>query len=257
MIDEEELFEVTTRIGCPVNCKKYCPQEVIVKNNKGATNLTLENFKLLIGKIPTDVTINFSGVCEPFINPQTVDMILYADKIGHPIIVFSTLVGLSPVGADAISNIPFKEFILHLPDANKNARIPLTRDYFLTLKMILSNINNISFMNMREPFVSNNAEKIARGEGCKLYDGRVICFRHEIPNLNMMPNGDVYFCCICRGLTEKVGSLYENTYSELVSKMKPMTLRMQTDKNSICHKCGYAIPYWRYQLRKIKRCLYG
>jgi hypothetical protein len=254
---EGELFEITAEIGCPVNCKKYCPQEVIVGNYKGATTLTLENFKLLIEKIPKRNPINFSGVCEPFTNPRTVDMISYTHNAGHPIIVFSTLVGLTPVGADVISRVPFQEFVLHLPDANKNAHIPLTRDYFITLKIILSNVNNISFMNMREPFISNNAEKIARGEPCIVHKGRVICFRHEIPNLNMMPNGDVYFCCICRGLTGKVGSLYENTYQELVSKMKPISKCLQIDKNSICHKCGYAVPYWRYQLRKIKRCLYG
>lgn len=249
---EGELFEITAQIGCPVNCKKYCPQEVITKKYAGEKILSLWAFKNLIKTVPSSVPINFSGVCEPFINPQVVDMVLYVHKRGHPIIVFSTLVGLSPVGADRISSVPFQEFVLHLPDANKNAHIPLTRDYFLSLKMILSNVKNISFMNMREPFVSNNAEKIARGEQCHTYRGRVICFRHEIPNLNMMPNGDVYFCCICRGLTEKIGSLYENAYQELVDKMKPMSLRMQTDKNSICHKCGYAIPYWRYQWRKIK-----
>lgn len=249
---EEELFEITTEIGCPVNCKKYCPQEVITKNYVGEKFLSLWAFKNLIKTIPHNIPINFSGVCEPFKNPQVGAMIPYAHSIGHPVIVFSTLVGLSPIGADGISRVPFQEFVLHLPDANKNAHIPLTRDYFITLKIILSGVNNISFMNMREPFISNNAEKIARGEPCNIYTGRVICFRHEIPNLNMMPNGDVYFCCICRGLTEKVGSLYENTYQELVAKMKPMSLRMQTDKNSICHKCGYATPYWRYQLRKVK-----
>ena len=252
---EGELFEITTRIGCPVNCKKYCPQEVITKNYEGEKILTLENFKELIKSIPSNIPINFSGVCEPFVNPRTVDMIEYSNKLGHPIIIFSTLVGLSPPNADRISKIPFEEFILHLPDANRNAHIPLTRDYFLSLKIILSSVNNISFMNMREPFASNNAEKIARGEPCNIHDGRVICFRHEIPNLNMMPNGDVYFCCICRGLTEKVGSLYENTYQELVDKMKMMSVRLQTDKNSICHKCGYAVPYWKYQLRKVKRMI--
>ena len=230
---------------------------MITKKYRGERILTLGKFIDILDKLPNRIPINFSGVCEPFSNPYTTDMILYAHKKGHLIIVFSTLVGLKSSDAIRLSVIPFEEFVLHMPDASGNSNIPLTQDYFSTLGIILYNIKNLSFMSMREPFVSNNAEKIAREEKCTIYNERVICFRHEIPNLNMMPNGNVYFCCICRGVNEKVGSIYENTYKDLVEKMKNQSIRMQNDKTSICHKCGYAIPYWRYQLRKINRCIHG
>ena len=254
---EEELFEVTTKIGCSVNCTKYCPQDIITSLYRGEKNLSLRDFEKLIATVPTNIPINFSGVCEPFLNPECTNMMLYAHRIGHPVIVFSTLVGLTPEVAKRIVLIPFKEFVLHLPDPDGNAHIPLTRDYLDSLGIVLGGVRNLTFMNMREPFVSNNAEKIARNELCDMHVGRVICFRHNIPNLNVMPNGDIYFCCICRGLTEKIGSAYESKYSRLVDRMKQHSYRLQTDPNSICHKCGYAIPYWKYQAREIKRWLHG
>lgn len=254
---EEELFEITTQIGCTVNCIKYCPQEVITKKY-GTVNrvLSLYAFKELIATVPKSVPINFSGVCEPFLNQQCCDMMLHAHEKGHKVIAFSTLVGLKPIAArKLVGSVPFQEFTLHLPDADGNSNILPSLNYLQTLGIIITEVKNLTVMRMQEPFVSNNAEKIARGTQEQLISGGAICFRHEIPNLNMLPNGDVYFCCIARGCAEKVGSLYDNTYQELVAMMPEQSLRMQRDPKSICHGCGYAMPGWNYKMMKAKRML--
>ena len=70
-------LEFTTIIGngnggpCYVNCKRYCPQEIIVEMLGGVTPkiLPLDDFKNLLSTISKDVGIIFGGVSEPFQNP--------------------------------------------------------------------------------------------------------------------------------------------------------------------------------------------
>ena len=156
-------FEITTQIGCPVRCTKYCPQELIISQYIGERHLTLETFKRFISTVPMEVNIHFAGFCEPFVNQECTDMILWAHGQGHKVVVASTLVGLTPDDANRIVRIPFDRFILHLPDAYKNAHIQTTPEYLTTLGIILSNVVNISYMNMGADFVSNNRENVARG----------------------------------------------------------------------------------------------
>lgn len=61
-----------------------------------------------------------------------------------------------------------------------------------------------------------------------------------------------------RGLTEKVGSLYENTYTELETKHGDISERLQKDPNSICHYCNVSEKYWvRRTIQKKNELLKG
>ena len=252
----ESHLEITTSIGCKINCIKYCPQELITSRYKGNKYLTLENFKYLISTVPKEIPIIFAGVSEPFLNPHTIDMILYAHIQGHLIQVDSTLVGLCLIDAELISStVPFQQFVIHLPDTHGNAHINITEEYCRTLGIILGGVHNLSFMNMGMMFESLHMEDIARGTSTVHKKGRVCCYRHEHPDYYMMPNGDVYFCCITRGLIEQVGSLYDNTYQELTEPewFQKQSLRMQTDEQSICHKCSFSHKYQPPWLSNIKQ----
>ena len=41
------FIEVTTSIGCPVNCFPYCPQEQLLKRYKGSRSFSMDDFKLV------------------------------------------------------------------------------------------------------------------------------------------------------------------------------------------------------------------
>ena len=252
-------FEVTTRIGCPVHCIKYCPQEVLVKQYQGEKNLSLANFKKFISTVPTDVAIGFCGFVEPFVNRECPDMMLYAHDKGHEIVVATTLVGLTPKDADRILHIPFKIFTLHLPDAYGNANIRTTPEYLETLGKVLTRVENIGFMNMGKGFATNNNENIHRGLVAPIRKGRIFCPYHDKSNLQAMPNGDVYFCCITRGIEGKVGSMWNNTYDELASPemFNVYSEELQKNPNSICHKCKFAYPYWWRHLERFKTKHFG
>ena len=245
-------FEITTQIGCRVNCIKYCPQEIITQNYEGERTLTLSNFMRLIQDVPASNPIIFSGLSEPFLNPETPYMMQAAHRLFHPIIVFSTLVGLTPTGANIIKDIPFERFTLHLPDPYNVSNIPETNDYNKSLNLILRNVERLWFMNMGYYFRSDCSNERVRGTcGLPKKRGRQFCDHHEYPDYFVLPNGDTYFCCQTRGQSCKVGNLFEESYGQLLEKYPAMSKDMQTDPDSICHHCAIATPYWMYPIKRM------
>jgi len=242
----EPYLEITTQIGCRVNCIEYCPQEIIVQKHRGMKPLTLENFKEYITSVPPNVSIAFSGFSEPFQNQETTDMALWAAQT-HEVQVFSTLVGLTPEDAKRLVTIPFRYFCLHLPDACGKAQIPITIDYLETLKIILSNVKNLGLMNMGGEFVSAGHENIGRGK-TRVIKGKVGCKQLDRPSFSMLPNGDVYVCCVTRGLGGKIGSLRYSTFRDIMRKFPEQAEELQTDPESICHRCTGGMPMWAYHL---------
>ena len=83
-------LEITTHIGCPVDCLD-CPQAVLQSKYHGTSTLSLENFKKVLDKVPAGTRIDFSGMCEPFANRDCADMILYAYEKGFPLALYTTL----------------------------------------------------------------------------------------------------------------------------------------------------------------------
>jgi hypothetical protein len=150
----QEQLEITTRIGCSVNCTKYCPQEVLVSKYTGSRVMTLEQFKILTGSVPANVMISFAGFCEPFLNTDTTDMILHAHGNGHKVQLFTTLVGFTERDLERLKDVPFDSVILHLPDAKGYAHIPITKEYKALLPRVLTTFN-CDVMTMGGSFCTN------------------------------------------------------------------------------------------------------
>ena len=79
-LHNQNFIEVTTHIGCPVNCSQYCPQEQLLKRYKGSRSFSMDDFKLALKTVKESKGICFSGFCEPFTNPNCIEMIEYANK---------------------------------------------------------------------------------------------------------------------------------------------------------------------------------
>jgi FkbM family methyltransferase len=157
-------LEITTTIrakGCTVNCV-FCPQKVLVNAYEGERIMLLENFKQAIDKVPKEIVIIFSGFCEPWLNKNCTDMVLYAYEKGHKIAVFTTGIGMSIEDFNKIKHIPFSigpkdpifsykgepmfngGFTLHLPDNENYAKHPITEKYIKLLEHIKNSYNEIS-----------------------------------------------------------------------------------------------------------------
>lgn len=130
-------------------------------------------------------------------------------------------------------------------------------EYFKTFEYILTHIHNLEFMNMGATFISNRNEDRIRGIPQERKRGRVMCWRLSEPNYFMMPNGDVFLCCMTRGISDKIGSLQDCTYPELVARFNQISTEMQTDTGSVCHYCTASIPWYLWQLVAIKKKVLG
>jgi hypothetical protein len=252
-----ESLEFTTQIGCHVNCLRHCPQEIYTKHLGHIKPLSFEQFKKLISTVPGTVEIIFAGISEPFQNSATTDMILYAHEIKHLITLFSTFSKLSIYDASRLSNIPFNKVVQHLPDACGNAHIPITQEYMLVSSYAQTHFKNLTAMRMGESFVSDEHERYFRGDKILRHTGKLWCINLVEPHYLVLPNGDVFFCCMCKGLEEKVGSLYENTYPELAAKHRPIAKRLSQDPKSICHYCKWPISSWKNHLTATKTKVFG
>lgn len=248
-------LEITTNIppkGCVVDCV-FCPQRTLVKAYEGEKALSLDNFKKVIDKLPKEVRITFAGFTEPWLNQQTSDMLLYAHEQGHPIVAFTTGIGMKVEDVDKIKNIPYNMgpnggFVLHLPDQEGMAKHPITPRYLEVLQRfreVAHEIQGFSLMSMGtvhekvqhifseapQPEMWARAgnllgEAILKPELMNLkdkfksvYHGNQVmtcnCWERLYHNV-MLPNGDVSLCCMDYNLEHILGNLFEEEYDDIL-----------------------------------------
>lgn len=123
-----EIIEVSTHVGCPCNCLKYCPQEVTLSRYKGERSFSRQSFQHALASVPEYVEIRFSGFCEPFTNRSTIDLMQYAYDCGHQVSLYSTFYGASAEDIEQLANIPLNIFCLHLWDGEV-MNFQLTQEY--------------------------------------------------------------------------------------------------------------------------------
>jgi MoaA/NifB/PqqE/SkfB family radical SAM enzyme len=230
-------FEITTNSRCPVNCS-ICPQLVFQKTYGGRTQmLSLEDFKKAISTIPKDVKISFSGFSEPFVNPEAIDMVLYAKKNGWKTMINTTLVGLTPSDIDRLAEgDPYYNVVLHLPDNLNNAQIPLTQNYKDTLIKALTRltIHTTAIMNCK--FIDNGRGGLTMKYRTK--NGRITCCREDLPDCIMVPNGDIFLCCMDFSLKYNLGNILDISYTEIIQNRKNLDLQAP---DSICRRCLFGL----------------
>jgi sulfatase maturation enzyme AslB (radical SAM superfamily) len=235
-----EYLEFTLAVGCPVNCQRYCPQEVLLQNyGKSKRQLSLEDFKKMLAQVPKHVAIDFSGFCEPCVNPEFADMAKYAYQEGYRIHVATTLQGASNKTVKDLLDLQYEGFVLHLPDG-KNASFKLTEDYKNNVFCIMQGIPNLQYISMNDLFVSNDRENLCRGIFPKPH--RLgICRKVSTPQFVIMPDGRVQTCDMDFKLQYTLGNLLEDNYAELVKRF-----RSKQPTFELCHYCKKYYPLQKY-----------
>ena len=248
-------LEITTKVGCSVNCH-YCPQDVILnlyQNNM--RELTMDSFKNILSHTPKDVTIEFAGFCEPFLNADCVGMVEYACQNGYHVILDTTLTGLNKVDVQRLAKLDYEAISLHLPDNRNNTNIPTESiGYKETLTSLLTSLQIDSFVSMNDTFVSNT-----RAGNChephRSSMGMFICGKLQSnPSPVVLPNGDVYLCCMDYGLKHKLGNLFQTDYDTILNSVAYQKVRKSQFKHGddvLCHTCLFAVPVVRHLARKI------
>lgn len=226
--------------------------------------MPVEVFRQCIDKLPSDVTIVFSGFSEAFLHPNCMEMIRYARDRQHPIDIFTTGVGMTESIIRELEEIPFRQFCLHLPDHMELTAIPVDADHLQILeRLITSRISNLYCMSLASsrgkqilhPEVFNFVEKHGvdvllqeessragnlREEGRKNYPLRR-CERMKANTL--LPNGDVVLCCMDWGLKHPLGNLIEQSYESLFSGDEFLKINKGLRDRSVdilCRSCDWA-----------------
>jgi len=187
-------LEVTTYIGCPNMCD-YCPQELLIKTYKGKRRMDIDDFKKILENVPTDVEIHFSGFSELFFHKDCVSFLKEAFK-RHQVVVYTTTRGMTDKIVEQIKDMPFKMFVIH--DIGDTRPLPF-----------------VHFINKID-----DSNKISRGGNLwKVEERSGFCSRSRDFKQNVvLPNGDVYLCCMDYGLKHKLGNLFETNFNELERK---------------------------------------
>jgi len=237
--------------------------------------LDFDTFKKCIDKLPSDVRITFSGMSEPWLSKDMTKMLLYIYKKGFKgIRIYTTAVGMDIKDIDKIKKIPFDTFVVHLPDADNNALIPLSKNHkAILLKIQKSNIQNCSYMTMGKlhknlveyfgdkcvtPQILSKAGNLKGSK--KIHNrGPITCnSEYGLKHSMLLPNGDVYLCCMDNALEYKLGNLLTGSYDSLYTgeafKLIEKKLKDEKYGDVLCRHCEMAIidNYKKY-LRPIKK----
>ena len=269
------VLQITAQIGCRIACK-YCPQELFVRkyseDKARELSLTLDNFKRFVDQTEKDVIIDFAGFSEPFFNPDCVGMIKYAVDTGHPVELFTTLVGVDKQTFEEIKGIPFREVVLHIPDQEQNSKIPITEEYLELLKTVMEakKPDGRPFADWASCHgeIADEIQEIIRGKLrviTQLHDragnlenqelekqvgkkGPIRCSNTESIYHNhnvLLPDGTIILCDSDWGMKHVLGNLRRNTYQEILHGQKSIEIQsMRESENGdvICRNCCYAVP---------------
>ena len=249
-------LEITTHIGCPIDCVD-CPQKLLRSKYKGRKTMSFEDYKKAIDKVPKGTRIDFSGMCEPFVNKSCADMILYAAEKGFPLALYTTLQGATMKDYERLKNVKYEVVTIHLPDAEGRSHFVITDEYLEVLHKWET--NNYSCHGSVHDAVKNYM-KPYRNLITFMHDraGNVECRPHIDIEPNRMlrcvtsgtamnhnvllPNGDVLMCCMDYGYTGKFGNLFEQEYEEVLNSDVACAMRATLDEGeSICRHCANAI----------------
>ena len=267
-------MEITSVIGCKIRCT-YCPQDKLMRAYAKRSNIykmTFDTFKRCLDKIPLNVHIDFSGMAEPWLNPECTKMLLYAHERGYGIAIYTTTVGMTTSDVENFESIPFRQFNVHLADKERYSKIEVNDNYLETIDAILkSKIQNREYMTMGKlhPKVQQLIKKsisrtrmLSRAgnlEG-KVYPpipprskGPIRCrsagnlFNHNV----LLPNGDVLICCMDYGMQHILGNLISSSYTSIFKGKEFFKLQKGLDDDSLdilCRYCENASPLDEYNL---------
>ncbi|MGD8369394.1 MAG: SPASM domain-containing protein [Desulfobacterales bacterium] len=274
-------MEITTVIGCRNDCQ-YCPQDQLVRAYKARSDVYRmhpDAFETCLSKIPLDIAIHFSGMAEPWLNPDCTRMLLHAVDRGHTVEVYTTLVGMRPEDVPQLEPVSFSKFVVHLPNERYPSRIRIDSRYLDMVRRVAeSRIQNLVFVAIgavnrqleeavgqpvRIDPVQNRAGNLsttsdapdatrARGKiRCISCGGRL---NHNV----LLPNGDVVLCCMDYGLVHVIGNLLREDYDDLFGSPEYLRVRRGLTDESVDILCRYChnikpVGVWARVARNFRR----
>lgn len=272
--DNVPTMEITTRIGCSVNCR-YCPQFSLITNyctdKLADKQMSIETFKKCLDRLPFNCSVLFCGMAEPLLNPDCIEMIKIAINSGRKVDLYTTLVGINESQLDELLSLPISFVTLHVADKYNYAKIKTDDVYYRMLEKTINHVKNDG-----KPFVNicnaqaepdTKVKDICKGKYeiiHELHDragnldddilisatrkrhGRISCslcgqtLNHNI----LLPDGRVLLCCMDYGMKHVLGNLLQQSYDEIMngSEMQRLKQAINGDESIdvLCRGCSSA-----------------
>lgn len=266
-------LEISTVAGCSIKCT-YCPQDTLTTQYKSSVKkLSLDNFITIINKLPSDIKIHFTGFSEPLFNSECYKMIGFAKEKKLYTKISTTLYKANEENINCLigGKRILDKIILHLPadDNNMNividnhyvtntskvSKVLLPTDYIVIFgkkihpsleSAVASTRAKISFLSLDYMNWNSRAGNLNYEKKIDLkHFEKIKCSKNRTTQNILLPNGDVYLCCMDWKLEHKMGNLLENSYIDIVQSdaYKFINNALNNNKsNTLCWRCEYAVP---------------
>ena len=271
---DSPVMELTTMIGCPLMCT-FCPQDNLrTSYGKDTKYLSQVDLTKVLVKLPRNTRIDFSGMSEPWANPECTSMLEEVLYMGFNVAIYTTLYGMTDpervrkVLEDHPNQV--EVIMLHLPDANGNMKGWKNSEEWQKTAAIISHTNvpcGVGAMTMdRNGIVHPELQSMVgrlsgwvghtRADSLNLEQigGQAISITpHNTFSLTckstpfydrnvLLPNGDVVLCCMDYDLKHVIGNLLTQTYDEIMQGKPLLDLialneAPEFNKCSICKAC--------------------
>lgn len=268
------VMELTTMIGCPLMCT-FCPQDNLRESyGKDAKYMQPIDLMKVLAKLPKNTRIDFSGMSEPWANPNCTTMLEMVLYMGFKVAIYTTLYGMT--NPEQVKKVleshpgQVEVFMIHLPDANKNMKGWKMSDewmHALNTMMTLQIPCGIGAMTMdKTGFVAPELQHIigrlpgwqghtradsldpeqVAGQALSVTprnEFSLTCRSTPFYDRNvLLPNGDVVLCCMDYNLKHVIGNLLKQSYAEIFAGEKLAEIikineAAGFDKCSICKSC--------------------
>jgi len=272
-------LEITTMVGCPLMCC-FCPQDKLRTAYGDKTKyLSLNDFAHMLAKVPRHVRIDFSGMSEPWANPECTAMLRHTYDQGYTVAIYTTLYGMDDhnavIGLVRDRAQQTEIVVIHLPDAKNNMRgYKPSREFDQALDNFVQFAREgrvrVDMMTMDgtsqvHPTLKHHPDlqewyPCSRSDNIKQDDvgAQALPTIHHAgfslgcsytPHYDqnvLLPNGDVLLCCMDYGSEHVLGNLMTQDYYDLFRGAGMGQIHaenLKTDGCSICRRCDRATRY--------------
>ena len=263
------VMELTTMIGCPLMCT-FCPQENLRDSyGTGTKYMSQVDLTKMLVKLPKNTRIDFSGMSEPWANPDCTSMLEEVLYMGFNVAIYSTLYGMQDPERvrKALESHPnqVEVIMLHLPDANGNMKGWKNSKEWIHALSVMGSINipcGVGAMTMDksgvvhpdlQPIVgqlsgwmghtradSLDVEQVA-GQAIAITPHNsfsLTCRSTPFYDRNvLLPDGSVVLCCMDYKLKHIIGNLLTQSYEEIMTG-EALTEIIKWNEESNFNKCS-------------------
>jgi radical SAM protein with 4Fe4S-binding SPASM domain len=245
-------LEVTTMIGCPLMCN-YCPQDNLrdAYQKDADKYMSFATFSRALDAVDINVRIDFSGMAEPWVNPECTRMLEHTLERGYRVAIYTTLYNWARSDADRVAELmdkyhtQFDVFSIHFPDNKGNMKgWKYTEDWEYALHVTQSMCRHLG---IKFEAMTMSGEGLVHEElshlGIRLWNweghdragslpldqvkeqavqiaprhtGAIRCGKTPRYDQNVvLPNGDVVLCCMDYDCKHVLGNVNEHSLVEI------------------------------------------